>query len=118
MPHYKAGSVTQRSKSQSQRLAPRTAYKASPVQPLGGGQKKETGEEEYAVRKNHSHHFCFSTLHSIIPNLSVGGVVAGTTPVTIHEEAVLSSTGTGGNCALLTDEIQASSYIFLINSIF
>ena len=35
--------------------------------------------------------------------------MAGTTPVTIHEEAALSSKGIGGNCALLTDEIQASS---------
>ena len=80
------------------------------MQPLGGGgTKKETGEEEYAVRKNHSHHFCFSTLHSIIPNLSVGGVVASATPVIIREEAALSSKGIGGNCALLTDEIQTSS---------
>ena len=109
MPHYKAGSITQRSKSQSQRLAPRTTYKASLVQPRGREKNKETGEEEYAVRKNHSHHFCFSTLHSIIPNLSVGGVVAGTTPVIIDEEAALSSKGIGGNCALLTDVIQTSS---------
>ena len=75
------------------------------MQPLGGDREKETGEEEYSVRKNHSHLFCFSTLHSIIPNLSVGGVVAGITLVTIHEEAALSSKGIGDNCALLTDEI-------------
>ena len=53
--------------------------------------------------------FCFSTLHSFIPNLSVGGVVAGTTLVTIHEEVVPSSEGIGGNCALSTDEIHTSS---------
>ena len=80
------------------------------MQPRGRQKKnKETGEEEYAVRKNHSHHFCFSTLHSIIPNLSVGGVVAGTTPVIIDEEAALSRKEIGGNCALLTDEIQTAS---------
>ena len=79
------------------------------MQPLGGEREKETGEEEYSVRKNHSHHFFFSTLHSIIPNLSVGDVVAGTTLVIIREEAALSSKGIGGNCALLTNEIQASS---------
>ena len=79
------------------------------MQPLGRDKKKKTEEEEYSVKKNHSHHFCFSTLHSIIPNLSVGGIVADTTLVTIHEETAISSKKIGGNCALLTDEIQASS---------
>ena len=35
--------------------------------------------------------------------------MAGTTPVTIHEEVVTSSEGIGGNCASLTDEIHTSS---------
>ena len=83
------------------------------MQPLGRDKKKKTGEEEYSVKKNHSHHFCFSTLHSIIPNLSVGSVVAGTTPVIIHEETALLSKGIGGNCALLTDEIQTSSVMMV-----
>ena len=39
--------------------------------------------------------------------------MAGTIPVTIHEEAPLSSEGIGGNCALLADEIQASSKTFM-----
>ena len=30
--------------------------------------------------------------------------MAGTTPVTIHEEVVPSSEGIGGNCALSTDK--------------
>ena len=34
--------------------------------------------------------------------------MAGTTPVNIREEAALLSKGIGGNCALLTDEIQTS----------
>ena len=35
--------------------------------------------------------------------------MAGTTPVTIHEEVVPSSEGIRGNCALSTDEILTSS---------
>ena len=35
--------------------------------------------------------------------------MAGTTPVTIHEEVVSSSKGIGDNCALSTDEIHTSS---------
>ena len=53
--------------------------------------------------------FYFSILHSFIPNLNVGGVVAGTTLVTIHEEVVSSSKGIGDSCALSTDEIHTSS---------
>ena len=35
--------------------------------------------------------------------------MAGTTPVTIHEEVVSSSKRIGGSCALSTDEIHTSS---------
>ena len=35
--------------------------------------------------------------------------MAGTTPVTIHEEVVFSSKGIEDNCALSTDEIHTSS---------
>ena len=41
--------------------------------------------------------------------------MAGTTPVTIHEEVVPSSEGIGGNCALSTDEIHTSSVYLLFN---
>ena len=37
--------------------------------------------------------------------------MAGTTQVTIREEAVPSSEGIGDNCALLTDEAHTSSDI-------
>ena len=80
------------------------------MQPLGGDQKRRNQRRGIFNKKESFIPFCFSTLHSIIPNLSVEGVVAGTTPVTIHEEATLSSKGIGGNCGLLTDEIQASSF--------
>ena len=78
------------------------------MRPLGE-QKKGDWRRGIFSKKESFTPFCFSTLHSLIPNLSVGGVVAGTTPVTIHEEAVPSSEGIGGNCALLTDEIHTSS---------
>ena len=42
--------------------------------------------------------------------------MAGTTPVIIREEAALSSKGIGGNCALLTDEIQTSSTSLVTNN--
>ena len=94
--------------------SPHNSYKASPVQPLGGGNKKRNRRRGIFSKKESFTPFCFSTLHSLIPNLSVGGVVAGTTPVTIHEEAVPSSEGIGGNCALLTDEIHTSSISVMI----
>ena len=38
--------------------------------------------------------------------------MAGTTPVTIHEEVIPLSKGIGDSCALSTDEINTSSLIF------
>ena len=35
--------------------------------------------------------------------------MAGTTPMTIHEEVVSSSKGIGDSCALSTDKINTSS---------
>ena len=108
-PNYKAENVTQRSKGQSQRLATRTTYKTCPAQSLGGKQKNTTKKRRIFSKKESFTLFCFSTLHSLTPYLSVGGVVAGTTPVTIDKEVVPSSEGIGGNCALSTDEIHTSS---------
>ena len=62
--------------------------------------------------------FYLSILHSFIPNLSVGDVVAGTTPVTIHKEVVSSSKGIGDSWAPSTDEIHTSSFIIPNNVFF
>ena len=113
-PHYKAESVTQRNKCQSQRLAPRTTYKTFPVQPPGGEENTTNLRREIFNKKGSFTLFYFSISHSFIPNLSVGGVVAGTTPVTIHEKVMSSSKGIGDSWALSTDEIHTSSKDFEI----
>ena len=78
------------------------------MQPPGGEKTTNLGREIFSKKVPFTL-FYFSILHSFIPNLGVGGVVAGTTPVTIHEEVVSSSKGIGDNCALSTDEIHTSS---------
>ena len=108
-PHYKVESITQRNKCQSQRLAPKTTYKTFPVQPPEGEENTTNLRREIFSKKGSFTLFYFIISHSFIPNLSIGGVVAGTAPVTIHEEVVSSSKGIGDNWALSTDEIHTSS---------
>ena len=74
-----------------------------------GGEKTTNLRREIFNKKAPFTLFYFSILHYFIPNLSVGGVMAGTTPVTIHEEVVSSSKGIGDSCALSTDKINTSS---------
>lgn len=74
-----------------------------------GGEKTINLRREIFSKKVPFTLFYFSILHSFSPNLSVGGVVASTTPVTIHEKVVSSSKGIGDSCALSTDEINTSS---------
>ena len=74
-----------------------------------GGEKTTNLRREIFSKKVPFTLFYFSILHSFIPNLSVGGVVAGTTPVTIHEEVMSLSKGIGDSCAFSTDKINTSS---------
>ena len=76
-----------------------------PVQPPEGEQKNLS--RKIFSKKVLFTPFYFSILHSLIPNLSVGGIVASTAPVTI--EVVSASKGIGDSWALSTDEIHTSS---------